>query len=38
LKDSDRKDFLQLLKEIAILTIKKKEIPFYYFKFFHKKI
>jgi hypothetical protein len=37
LKDPDRKGFLQILKEVVVLTVTKKEIPFYYFKFVYKK-
>ncbi|WOD44889.1 sugar-transfer associated ATP-grasp domain-containing protein [Hwangdonia lutea] len=37
IKDPNKKPFLQIIKEILILTITKKEIPFYYFKYIYRK-
>ncbi|NMH87416.1 sugar-transfer associated ATP-grasp domain-containing protein [Flavivirga algicola] len=37
IKDKNKKGFLKVIKEIFILLITKKEIPFYYFKFLYRK-
>ncbi len=37
LKDPNKKGWFQMCKELALLTYKKREIPFYYFKFLYRK-
>ncbi len=37
IKDRNKKSFLKIIREIFILLITKKEIPFYYFKFLYRK-
>ena len=37
LKDPNKKSVLQIIKEVIILTIMKRELPFYYFKYAYRK-
>ena len=37
IKDPNKKSFLKIIKEVFILVITKKEIPFYYFKYLYRK-
>jgi hypothetical protein len=37
LKDTNKKSYLKILKEVVHLSLLKKEIPFYYFKFLYRK-
>lgn len=37
LKDPKKKNVFRIIKEVIILTIRKKEIPFYYFKYLYRK-
>ena len=37
LKDSNKKNIFKIIKEVSILAIKKKEIPYYYFKYLYRK-
>lgn len=37
IKDRNKKSFLKIIKEVFVLLITKKEIPFYYFKFLYRK-
>lgn len=37
IKDPNKKSFLRIIKELCVLFITKKEIPFYYFKHVYKK-
>ncbi len=37
IKDKNKKPFFKIIKEIFILLITKKEIPYYYFKFLYRK-
>ncbi len=36
-KDSDKKSFLKICREILVLLATKKEVPMYYFKYLYKK-
>ena len=37
IKDPNKKSFLKIIKEVFILVVTKKEIPFYYFKYLYRK-
>jgi hypothetical protein len=37
LKDPNKKSFFKMLKEVTVLMVTKKEIPFYYFKYIYRK-
>lgn len=37
IKDSNKKGFLQITKEIFVLMVVKREFPFYYFKYIYRK-
>lgn len=37
IKDPNKKSFFLIIKEIFVLIIKKKEIPYYYFKYLYRK-
>ena len=37
IKDPNKKSFLKIIKEVFVLIITKKEIPFYYFKYLYRK-
>jgi len=37
IKDPNKKSFLKIIKEVFVLSITKKEIPFYYFKYLYGK-
>ncbi|MRT93437.1 sugar-transfer associated ATP-grasp domain-containing protein [Ancylomarina sp. 16SWW S1-10-2] len=37
IKDSNKKSFLKIIKEVFVLFFIKREIPFYYFKYFFRK-
>ena len=37
LRDPEKKNFLQICKEVLVLWAIKKEVPMYYFKYLYKK-
>jgi hypothetical protein len=37
IKDPNKKSFFKIIKEVFVLIITKKEIPFYYFKYLYRK-
>lgn len=37
IKDPNKKSFLKIIREVFILAVAKKEIPFYYFKYLYRK-